>query len=147
MTTKPIGIGTDHGGFPLKRCVMDTVRNQGYEVLDLGTHNTEPVDYPEFAHKLVDSVMAGAIDTGILLCGTGIGVSIAANRHNLIRAAVCYDTETALLARQHNNANVLCIGGRKTNEELAIEMVEIFLCTDFLSGRHARRVQKISKTI
>ena len=147
MTTKLIGIGTDHGGFPLKRCVVDAVRNQGLDVLDFGTNSKEPVDYPEFAHKLVDSFLAGAVDTGILLCGTGIGVSIAANRHNLIRAAMCYDTETVLLARQHNDANVLCLGGRKTNEDLAIEMVEIFLSTDFLGGRHTRRVQKISKTI
>ena len=147
MTTKLIGIGTDHGGFPLKRCVVGAVRNQGLEVLDFGTNSEEPVDYPEFAHKLVDSVVAGVVDTGILLCGTGIGVSIAANRHNLIRAAMCYDTETVLLARQHNDANVLCLGGRKTNEDLAIEMVEIFLSTDFLGGRHTRRVQKISKTI
>ena len=147
MTTKLIGIGTDHGGFTLKRWVVDAVRNQGHEVLDFGTNSEEPVDYPEFAHKLVDSVVAGVVDTGILLCGTGIGVSIAANRHNLIRAAVCYAPEAVLLARQHNDANVLCLGGRKTNEDLAIEMVEIFLSTDFLGGRHTRRVQKISKTI
>lgn len=147
MTTKPIGLGTDHGGFPLKRCIMDTVRNKGYDLLDLGTNSEEPVDYPDHVHKLVHSVVLGTVDTGILLCGTGIGVSIVANRHNLIRAAVCYDTETARLARQHNNANVLCIGGRKTTEKLAIEMVEIFLSTDFLGGRHARRVRKMGKTI
>ena len=147
MITKPIGIGTDHGGFPLKRCVMDAVRNKGHEVHDLGTDSEKPVDYPDLAHKVVHSIVAGTVDTGILLCGTGIGVSIAANRHKLIRAAVCYDKETALLARQHNNANVLCIGGRKTNEELAIEMVEIFLSTDFLGGRHTRRLRKIGKTV
>lgn len=143
MTSRTIAIAVDHGGFGLKAAAIAEVRAGGFDVLDLGTDSSESVDYPDFAEKLVAAMKAGAADTGILICGTGIGVSIAANRHPGIRAALCYDAETAALARQHNDANVLCMGARKTDEATARAMVNIFLTTAFEGGRHARRVAKL----
>ena len=143
MVKETIGIATDHGGFVLKQVVMEEIVASGYRVLDLGTDGEDPVDYPDFAEKLVTAIGDGKTHRGILLCGTGVGVSIAANRHKGIRAAVCYDEETAALARQHNDANVLCLGGRKINGELARKMVILFLDTKFEGGRHARRVRKL----
>lgn len=143
MSQELIGIAVDHGGFALKQPVSEEIRALGFEVLDLGTHDEESVDYPDMAAKLVAAIADRQISRGVLICGTGIGISIAANRHPGIRAALCYDTETAALARQHNNANVMCLGGRKTDPTRAREMTRIFLETEFEGGRHARRVGKL----
>jgi len=143
MSTETIAIAVDHGGVVLKDAAIEEVRRSGREVIDLGTDSEESVDYPDYAEKLVREMADGNADRGILICGTGIGISIAANRHPGIRAALCYDEDTAALARQHNDANVLCMGGRKTGEALAREIVKIFLETPFEGGRHARRVGKM----
>lgn len=143
MSQELIGIAVDHGGFALKQPVVDKIRALGYEVLDLGTHDEESVDYPDMAANLIAAFRDGRIVRGVLICGTGIGISIAANRHAGIRAALCYDDETAALARQHNDANVMCLGGRKTGPEQARGMVKVFLETEFEGGRHARRVGKL----
>ena len=143
MTPETIAIAVDHGGFSLKAAAMDAARAEGWKVLDLGTDSTASVDYPDFAEKLVAALADGRASLGVLICGTGIGISIAANRHKGIRAALCYDDDTATLARQHNDANVLCMGGRKTDEATARSMVRIFLTTEFEGGRHARRVAKL----
>lgn len=143
MTPETIAIAVDHGGFSLKAAAMDAARAEGWKVLDLGTDSTASVDYPDFAEKLVAALADGRASRGVLICGTGIGISIAANRHKGIRAALCYDDDTATLARQHNDANVLCMGGRKTDEATARSMVRIFLTTEFEGGRHARRVAKL----
>jgi len=147
MKSGTVGVAVDHGGFPLKQCVIDEMRRLGLEVSDFGTDSDESVDYPDFADKLVAAIARGQVGRGVLICGTGIGISIAANRHTLIRAALCYDEETAVLARQHNDANVLCLGGRKTDEETARKMVRLFFSAEFEGGRHARRVAKISQPI
>ena len=144
MKSGPVGVAVDHGGFPLKQCVIDEMRQLGLEVSDLGTDSDESVDYPDFAGKLVAAITGGQIWQGVLICGTGIGISIAANRDPSIRAALCYDEETAVLARRHNDANVLCLGGRKSDEETSRKMVRAFFSTEFEGGRHARRVAKMS---
>jgi ribose 5-phosphate isomerase B len=143
MSKETIGIAVDHGGWVLKQAIKEEIEAAGREVLDLGTDNEKSVDYPDFADKLVRAISDGSADRGVLVCGTGIGISISANRHKGIRAAVCYDEETAKLARQHNDANVMCLGGRKTDEPLARRMVSLFLETEFEGGRHARRVKKL----
>ena len=127
----------------MKQPVAEEVRALGYEVLDLGTQDGESVDYPDMSDNLVAVFEDGRVNRGLLICGTGIGISIAANRHDGIRAALCYDGETAALARQHNDANVMCLGGRTTGAVQAREMVRIFLETEFEGGRHARRVGKL----
>ncbi|PPR09717.1 MAG: putative sugar phosphate isomerase YwlF [Alphaproteobacteria bacterium MarineAlpha11_Bin1] len=143
MSEETIGIAADHGGFALKQVIKDRIEAAGYRVLDLGTDSEDAVDYPDFAEKLVQAITSGQIKRGILFCGTGIGVSIAANRHKGIRAALCYDEETIILSRQHNDANILCLGGRKTGEVLAARLVALFLETDFEGGRHTGRVKKL----
>lgn len=143
MSKELIGIAVDHGGFALKQAVSDEIRAAGFDVLDLGTNSEESVDYPDFAEKLTEAIKLGSVTRGVLICGTGIGISIAANRHPGIRAALCYDEETAELARRHNDANVICLGGRKTTSSQAQRMVGIFLNTEFEGGRHARRVAKL----
>lgn len=143
MSKELIGIAVDHGGFALKQPLVEELRTLGFEALDLGTFDEESVDYPDIAEKLIGAFKDNQVDRGVLVCGTGIGISIAANRHAGIRAALCYDNETALLSRQHNNANVLCLGGRKTDPDRAREMVRVFLETEFEGGRHARRVDKL----
>ena len=143
MSDQAIGIAVDHGGFPLKQAVIDEIRAANLDVLDLGTDNEESVDYPDFADKLVNAMKAGQVSRGVLICGTGIGISIAANRHPGIRAALCCDEQTAALSRQHNDANVICFGGRTTGEVKARNLVRIFLETKFEGGRHARRVGKL----
>ena len=143
MSDQAIGIAVDHGGFPLKQAVIEEIRAANLDVLDLGTDNEESVDYPDFADKLVNAMNAGQVSRGVLICGTGIGISIAANRHPGIRAALCCDEQTAALSRQHNDANVICFGGRTTGEVKARNLVRIFLETKFEGGRHARRVGKL----
>jgi ribose 5-phosphate isomerase B len=143
MSDQAIGIAVDHGGFPLKQAVIEEICAANLDVLDLGTDNEESVDYPDFADKLVNAMKSGQVSRGVLICGTGIGISIAANRHPGIRAALCCDEQTAALSRQHNDANVICFAGRTTGEVKARNLVRIFLETKFEGGRHARRVGKL----
>jgi ribose 5-phosphate isomerase B len=136
-------IASDHAGFDLKELLAERARDIGHEVVDLGPPARESVDYPDYAHDLARRIAAGEADLGVLICGTGIGMCMAANRHPGVRAALCHDAFTAELARRHNDANVLCMGGRTTGPGLAIQMLDIFLATPFNGGRHARRVEKI----
>jgi ribose 5-phosphate isomerase B len=134
---------SDHGGFDLKRLLAAHARSLGHEVIDVGPHAADAVDYPDFAHDLARRLVAGEADCGVLACGTGIGMSIAANRHGGVRAALCHDAFTAEAARRHNNANVLCLGGRTTGPGVALQALEIFLSAPFDGGRHERRIEKI----
>ncbi len=145
MTARTVAVAVDHGGRVLKEAVMDEAARAGCGVLDLGTSGSGAVDYPDFASRLAEAVSSGEADLGVLVCGTGIGMSIAANRHPGIRAALCYDDETARLARRHNDANVLCLGGRKTPETAARAIVRLFLGTGFEGGRHGRRIAKLER--
>jgi ribose 5-phosphate isomerase B len=136
-------MASDHAGFELKELLAERAKESGHEVVDLGPATEDPVDYPDFAHNLAQRISAGEAERGLLICGTGIGMAIAANRHPGVRAALCHDAFTAELARRHNNANVLCMGGRTTGSGVAIQMLDIFLATPFDGGRHALRVQKV----
>lgn len=136
-------LASDHGGFELRQQIQEFLKSQAVEFVDLGCPSSESCDYPDFGHELARQVLVNPDSRGIGICGTGIGISIALNRHAGIRAARCRDAEDARLAREHNNANVLVLGGRQTAPELAIEMVKLFLGTDFEGGRHERRVAKI----
>jgi len=138
-----VAIAADHGGFELKSALVPVLRALGFDVLDLGTSNSESVDYPEFADAVAAALKDGRADRGVLICGTGIGISIAANRHAGVRAAPCHDGLTARLARQHNDANVLALGGRLIGIETAKDCLTNFLQTPFEGGRHARRVAKL----
>jgi ribose 5-phosphate isomerase B len=138
-----IVVASDHAGFPLKEKVKVRLEQRGFAVLDLGTHSLESVDYPTFAHRLAEEVASGRFRRGVALCGTGIGVSIAANRHRGVRAAVAYDGTTARLSRQHNDANVLALGSRTLDHEEALRILDVWLDTPFEGGRHARRVDEI----
>ncbi len=146
-----IAVGSDHAGFEapepcFKPEIMRHLSELGHEVIDCGTHGPEPVDYPDFAEAVCRAVLAGQADRGVLICGTGIGISIAANRHAGIRAAPCTTTEVTRLVRTHNDANVIAFGRRTTPLKEAVEMLDIFLMTDF-SGeeRHARRIAKMDR--
>ena len=138
-----IAIGADHAGFEYKEILKTYLADQ-YELKDFGTHSLASVDYPDFAHPVASAVENKEFDFGILLCGSANGVAITANKHQHIRAAICWLEELAALARQHNNANVLCIPARYVSEELAKQMASTFLNTDFEGGRHQGRVEKIS---
>jgi ribose 5-phosphate isomerase B len=142
--SETVAIAADHGGYDLKRVLVPEIGALGFAVLDLGTNSAESVDYPDFAGELVRAVADGRAGRGVLICGTGIGMTIAANRHRAIRAALCHDATTARLARQHNDANVLALGGRILGAEVAKECLKVFLTTAFEGGRHARRVAKLS---
>ncbi|MEG3638258.1 ribose 5-phosphate isomerase B [Magnetococcus sp. PR-3] len=134
----------DHGANTLKQQLMDHLaKRDGVEVVDLGCDGTESVDYPDYAAKLCKEVLASEGDRGVLLCGTGIGISMAANRYAGIRAALCHDAYTARLCREHNNANVLVLGGRTTGPATAEEMIDLWMDTDYEGGRHQRRLDKI----
>jgi ribose 5-phosphate isomerase B len=137
-------IAADHGGFDLKAFLAPELRALGHDVVDLGTMSRDAVDYPDFAEKVADAIREGRAARGVLICGTGIGMSIAANRHREIRAALVHDGLTARLARQHNDANVLVLGGRLLGPALAKDCLEIFFSTAFDGGRHERRVAKMS---
>lgn len=139
-----IAIASDHGGFELKNALVEHLKKEGYNVADLGTHTADSVDYPDIAARMAEAIKNGEAERGILLCGTGIGISIAANRFPFIRAALVHDAFGARLCREHNNANVLVLGGRTTGPEVAFDCARIFLTTDFLGDRHARRVEKLS---
>jgi ribose 5-phosphate isomerase B len=138
-----IAIGSDHAGFRLKEIIKNFLKTKGIEVEDFGTHTEESVDYPDYAFKVAEAVSKGEFDFGILVCGTGIGMSISANKVKGIRAALCNDLYTAHASREHNNANVLCMGGRVVGDEVAKEIVNTFLNAKFEGGRHERRINKI----
>src|SRR5688572_24880731 len=138
-------IGSDHRGVEAKRRLMASLRALGHDALDLGTNGTESVDYPDFAYEVAIRVSRGEADRGILICGTSIGMSIAANKVCGVRAASCQDSITAEMSRRHNDANVLCLSADLLGEELIDRMVRIWLETEFEGGRHARRVEKIAK--
>ena len=138
-----IVIGADHAGYELKQQIARVLLAQGHQVQDLGTHGLKRVDYPDFAVLVARAVVAGEAERGILICGTGIGMSIAANKVRGARAAVCTDCYMARMAREHNDARILCLGGRVLGPGSALDVVEVFLRTDFVGGRHAQRVDKI----
>lgn len=142
--SKIVALASDHGGFELKNLLAEKLKKDGYDVLDLGTHTKDSVDYPDIAALMADAIKTGKAERGVLLCGTGIGISIAANRFPFIRAALVHDAFGARLCRQHNDSNVLVMGGRTTGVEVAYECADIFLNTGFLGDRHARRVEKLS---
>lgn len=138
-----ISIGSDHRGVEKRKWIAAAIEANGHEVVDLGTHSSESVDYPDIAAEVATSVAEGNSDKGVLMCGTGIGVSIAANKIDGIRAAVAHDAESARLSSQHNNANVLCLPGNSLDQQGIDEIIKAWLTTDFEGGRHARRVEKM----
>jgi len=138
--------GSDHGGFELKKTLIKRLKELGHQVEDLGTHSAVSCDYPDYAHAVAASVMADPGSFGLLTCGSGIGISIAANRHHGIRAALCHCSLEAELSRRHNDANVLVLGGRLVGEALAIDILEKFISADFEGGRHLKRIGKIEIT-
>lgn len=140
-----IAVGSDHAGYELKQRLAQALQRQGHDVLDLGTHGTQSVDYPDFAGAVAGAVAGGRAERGLLVCGTGIGMSIRANREPGVRAAKCNDPLEARMARAHNDANVLCLGARVTGPELMKELVSAFLASSFEGGRHQRRVEEIEK--
>ena len=144
MSFKSIAIGSDHAGFELKEKLAEELRSAGYEVLDVGTNDgTSSVDYPDFGKAVAEAVTAGKSDGGVIVCGTGIGISIAANRHPGIRAALCHDVTMARLCREHNDANVLALGARLIGETVAKDCLDAFLNTEFAGERHVRRIEKL----
>jgi len=140
-----IVIASDHGGYALKQELMAHLREKGVAFEDIGTYSTESCDYPDFAEKAGRGVADGTWEKGILVCGTGIGISIAANKVKGVRCALCSDCFSAEMCRAHNDANMLALGGRVLGPELAMRIVDLFLSTEFLGGRHARRVAKITE--
>ena len=140
-----IAIGSDHRGYDVKRRISSLVEQMGHEVLDIGPDSNESVDYPDFAFQVASAVAEGRVDRGILVCGTGIGMCIAANKVKGVRAAPCHDSITVEMSRRHNDANVLCLSADLLGEELIDRMVRLWLETDFEGGRHGRRVDKITR--
>lgn len=143
--TKTLAIVSDHAGFALKQFLVENGAALGIDWVDLGTTSTDRVDYPDYGYKLAEAVANGQATMGVAVCGSGIGISIACNRHPKIRAALCTDSTMARLARQHNDANVLCMGERLTGQEIALDMVRAFIATEFEGGRHCGRVEKLGK--
>ena len=139
-----ISIGNDHAGPEYKKAIVEMLKAKGYEVTNYGTDSTDSVDYPDFAHAVANDVSNEKADFGIIICGSGNGIAMAANKHEKVRAALCWMKEIATLARQHNNANIISIPARFTSIPQAVEMVETFLDTEFEGGRHQNRVDKIS---
>lgn len=140
-----IAIGSDHRGFQLKHRIIEFLRQKGIEVVDEGTHGNDSVDYPDFASVVAGKVSRGAADRGILICGTGIGMAIAANKFHGVRAAPCNDPLTAEMSRRHNDLNVLCLSADKIGESGVLErLIDTWVTTEFEGGRHARRLQKIA---
>ncbi|MCS6852201.1 MAG: ribose 5-phosphate isomerase B [Gemmataceae bacterium] len=140
-----IAIGSDHRGFNVKRRIHGLLNLLGHEVIDFGPYDVGSVDYPDFAFKVALAVSEGRVDRGILICGTGIGMCIAANKARGVRAAPCHDSITAEMSRRHNDANILCLSADLLGDELIERMVRIWLVTEFEGGRHARRVEKIER--
>ena len=143
-TLPAVALGSDHAGFPLKSVLVRALRDAGHEVLDLGTNSPDRVDYPDFAHAVADAVEAGRARFGVLVCGSGVGVSIAANRHAGIRCALASEPLTATLARAHNDANVLALGARLTGEDMALAILRAFLAGTYEGGRHDGRLAKLT---
>lgn len=139
-----IAIGADHGGYELKEAIVALLGELGHEVDDVGCNSKDSVDYPEFASSVCEKILSKNAEAGILVCGTGIGMSIAANRHRSIRAANCHDEYTARMSREHNNANILCLGARVIGAGVAESVVKVWLATGFAGGRHQVRVQQFS---
>ncbi|MFZ1863777.1 MAG: ribose 5-phosphate isomerase B [Polyangiales bacterium] len=139
---KVLVVGSDHAGLALKRELAQLAAELGFEVRDLGTHSADSTDYPDYAHRVAGAVARGE-GLGLLVCGTGIGMSMAANRHEGVRAAACSDAYSAMMSRQHNDSNVLCVGARVVGAGLAAEILKAFLSGRFEGGRHERRVRKI----
>lgn len=140
-----IALGSDHAGYPLKLAVIEHLKERGLEYKDYGTYSTDSCDYPEFAERVSQAIISGEAERGILVCGTGIGISIAANRHKEIRAAVCGDVFSAEATRLHNDANILAMGARVVGEGLAMKIVDAFLDTEFSNGtNHVRRISQMS---
>ena len=140
-----IALGCDHGGFELKNHILKYLEDKGVDVHDYGTYDEKSVDYPDCAAPVCKAIQNGEAEFGILICGTGIGISMAANKHKGIRAALCSDVYSAKMTRQHNDAQILCLGGRVTGRELAFMIVDTFLSQEFEGGRHQTRVEKIHK--
>ena len=138
-----IAIGSDHAGLNLKNQINEYLKEKNIEVIDEGTYGPESVDYPDFAVKVCNDYVTGSVDYGILVCYTGIGMSMAANKVKGVRAALVGIVEDAILTKEHNNANVLCLSAKNTKTSLALEIVDAFLTTEFTAGRHERRVQKV----
>ena len=143
MSREIVAIAADHGGYEMKELLKADLDGLGFDVLDLGTNNADSVDYPDFGHAIGEAIANSQARYGVAICGSGIGISIAANRHANVRAALCHDGLTAKLSRQHNNANVLALGARIIGIETARDAVSAFFTTDFEGGRHERRVDKI----
>jgi len=142
-TTNTIALGCDHGGFPLKAAIKKELQEKGYVVQDFGTYSADSVDYPDYAEKVAQAIVRQEHERGILICGTGIGMSMAANKVPGIRAAVCWDTFTAQMSRTHNNSNLLCLGGRVLSEKEALEIISVWLEESFQGGRHQKRIDKM----
>lgn len=140
-----VALGCDHAGWELKERLRAWLIQAGHQVLDFGTHSPDPVDYPDYAIQVADSVANGKAERGVLICGTGIGMAMAANKIPGVRAAFCPDLFTARLSREHNDSNVLTLGGRLMGREMAIEILGIWLATPFQGGRHSRRIAKITE--
>ena len=140
-----IVIGCDHGGLELKNEIIKHLNAKNIETCDVGTYTTDSCNYPDYAKALCEKIQSGEFERGILVCGTGIGMSIAANKHNGIRAACCSDTFSARMTRMHNDANVLCLGGRVVGLGLALDMVDLFVETEFEGGRHSQRVAMLAE--
>ena len=138
-----IALGADHAGFHLKEALKGWLIDHGYQIVDYGTHSTEPVDYPDYAAQVAEAVADQKVDRGVLVCGTGIGMTIAANKVPGVRAALCSDLYTARMSREHNDANVLALGGRLMGSEMALDILRMWLETDFAGDRHRRRRDKI----
>jgi ribose 5-phosphate isomerase B len=144
--TKQLGIASDHAGLELKRALVTELEKRGIAVRDFGTTTSDSCDYPDFAHAVGRAIEGGEIERAILVCGTGVGMSITANRHAAVRAVVCSEPLSARMSRQHNDANVLCIGARVVGVGTAVDIVDAFLSAMFEGGRHATRVAKINPT-
>ena len=140
-----IVIGADHGGFELKETIRDMLLQRDYSIIDVGCSSVDSVDYPDFSDQVVSHIVNGTCNKGILICGTGIGMSIAANRDRRIRAANVHNLFTARMSREHNNANILCLGARVLETDLALEIVSVWLNTEFSGGRHQIRIAKFSE--
>ena len=138
-----IAVGSDHAAFEHKQCIVKELREQGHEVSEFGAKSAEPYDYPDAAKPVAEAVSAGEVERGILMCGTGMGMCMTANKVRGIRAATCHDEYTTIMSRSHNDANVLCMGGRVLTTDEAMQLVHIWLKTPFEGGRHVRRVNKI----
>ena len=146
MSQLTVAIACDHAGFPIKSILKTELEQSDHKVIDLGTHSQDSVDYPDFGFALASALGKNEADFGVLVCGSGIGISIAANRHPQVRAALVHDALGAKMCRLHNDANVICFGGRMIGEEVAKDCLDIFLRTDFEGGRHARRVNKLRRS-